>query len=217
VAAAGVLRDTLTDPETGALAEIDPRSRLLAAFTKVASEGGYSQVRVAAVCRSAGLPEATFEECFSDLEDALLAAQEAFHRRLWLEIEAGCQTASRWPLRVRAAVVAAIEALVESSASARLFAVEAPGASLAAASLQFSALDRLAALLAEGRRHFPRAQNLPEATERSLVGGAVSIVSQHLLAEQAGALTGLRAQLVEVLLGPYLGEEEARGVAVGVS
>jgi AcrR family transcriptional regulator len=194
-------------------AEIDSRARLLAAFTKVASERGYSRVEIAAVCRSAGLPRAAFEECFTDLEDALLAAQEAFHRRLWVEIEAGCQATAEWPARVCAAVLSTIDALVESSASARLFAVEAPGASLAAASLQFSALDRLAALLREGRRHFPHARSLPAATERSLVGGTVSIVSQHLLAEDAKALAGLRAQLVEVLLSPYLGEEGARRIA----
>jgi AcrR family transcriptional regulator len=194
-------------------AENDPRARLLAAFTKVASERGYSRVEIPAVCRYAGVPRPVFDECFAGVEDALLAAQEAFLRRLWLEIEAACEAGGEWPGRVRAAVVAVIDALVESSASARVFAVEAPGASLAAASLQFSALDRVADLLREGRRHYPRARNMPDATERSLVGGTVSIVSQHLLAENAPEISRLQAQLVEVLLSPYLGEEQARRAA----
>jgi AcrR family transcriptional regulator len=196
-----------------ASAEIDPRSRLLAAFTKVASERGYSRVEIATVCRYAGVSRAVFDECFAGAEDALLAAQEAFLRRLWLEIQAACGATTEWPAQVRAAVVAVIDALVESSASARVFAIEAPGASLAAASLQFSALDRVATLLREGRRHYPRARNLPDATERSLVGGTVSIVSQHLLAENAPAITRLQAELVELLLSPYVGEAEARRVA----
>jgi AcrR family transcriptional regulator len=200
----------LTDSKT---AEIDTRRRLLSAFTKVASERGYSRVEIATVCRYAGVPRATFDECFAGVEDALLAAQEAFLHRLWLEIEAACEAAEEWPAGVRAAVVAVLDALVESSASARVFAIEAPGASLAAASLQFSALDRAADLLREGRRRYPRAGNLPEATERSLVGGTVSIVSQHLLGENAAAIARLQAQLVELLLSPYLGEEQARRVA----
>jgi AcrR family transcriptional regulator len=194
-------------------AEIDPRSRLLAAFTKVAAERGYSRVEIVTVCRYAGVSRPVFEQCFSGVEDVLLAAQEAFHRRLWLEIEAACGAAGEWPSRVRAAVVAVIDALVESSASARVFAIEAPGASLAAASVQFSALDRLAGLLREGRRRYPRARELPEATERSLIGGTVSIVSQHLLAENASAISRLEAELVELLLSPYLGKAEARRVA----
>jgi AcrR family transcriptional regulator len=193
--------------------EIDPRPRLLAAFTKLASERGYSRVEIATVCRYAGVPRTVFDEYFTSAEDALLAAQEVFLRRLWLEIEAACEAAGEWPTKIRAAVVAVIDALVESSASARVFAIEAPGASLAAASLQFSALDRLADRLREGRRRYPRAENLPDATERSLIGGTVSIVSQHLLAENASAISCLQAQLVELLLSPYLGEEQARLVA----
>jgi hypothetical protein len=46
-----------------------------------------------------------------------------------------------------------------------------------------------------------------------LIGGIASIVSQHLLAEDPGALSALEPELVEALLIPYLGEGEAKRAA----
>jgi hypothetical protein len=106
-----------------------------------------------------------------------------------------------------------VDSLVEGSAIARVFAIEAPGASLAVAERQFSALDQLAGLLSRGRRIYARAATLPASTERALIGGTVSIVSEHLLAEDPQAIPRLRVQLIELLLSPYLGEDEARRIA----
>ena len=108
-----------------------------------------------------------------------------------------------------------VSSLAEASAVARVFAIEAPGISFAAAERQFAALDRLATLLRDGRSLYREAAELPELTERTLIGGVVSIVTEHLLAEDAQAIPDLRPQLVEVLLIPYLGPEQARAVAAG--
>jgi AcrR family transcriptional regulator len=202
-------------PEMTDATDIDERSRFVAAFSKAAGEQGYSRLDIATVARYAGVPTEGFHEQFASVEQALVAAQEVFLKRLWLDIESACEGVGEWPQKVRASVAAVIDSLVEASAIARVFAIEAPGASFAAAERQFSALDRLATLLRDGRRLYPRAATLPDSTERALVGGTVSIVCQHLLAEDPQAIPRLQAQLVEVLLSPYLGEEEARRVATG--
>ncbi|HUC00110.1 MAG TPA: TetR/AcrR family transcriptional regulator [Solirubrobacterales bacterium] len=191
------------------------RGRLIAAFSKAAGEQGYSRLDVERVSRYAGLPPAGFYEQFGSLEEALVAAQEAFLGRLWTEVTTACEEVGLWPFRVRAVVAAVIGSLVESSSLSRVFAIEAPAASLVAAERQFAALDRLAGLLAEGRKRYPRAQRLPAITERVLIGGGVSVISQYLLAEDPKTISALREQLVAVLLAPYLGEEEARRVAAG--
>jgi AcrR family transcriptional regulator len=195
------------------VADIGTRDRLVAAFSKAAAEQGYSQVDVATVSRYAGLSADDFFEQFKGTEQALLAAQEAFIQRLTLEVEAACEEAGDWPSRVRATIAALVTSLGESSALARVFAIEAPGASLAAAELQFAALDRLAALLAEGRALYPPAAGMPPVTERALVGGAFSIVSEHLLAEDPGGIHVLEIELVQMILTPYLGAAAARRVA----
>jgi hypothetical protein len=194
---------------------LEQRSRLVDAFSKAASEQGYARLEISTVTRYAGLSAADFDAQFASVESALVAAQAAFLERLWLDIQAACEAAETWPDKVRDSVGAVIDSLVEASAIARVFAIEAPGASFAAAEGQFAALDMIAERLRDGRRLYPRAAGLPASTERALIGGGVSIIAEHLLAEDPSAIPHLRAQLVELLLSPYLGEEEARRVAGG--
>jgi AcrR family transcriptional regulator len=193
----------------------DERNRIIAAFSRAAGEQGYSRLDVDRVSRYAGLPPEGFYRQFESIEQALVAAQEAFLHRLWLEVTGACESVGDWPIRVRSVIAAVLGSLVEASSLARVFAIEGPGASLAAAERQFAALDRLAELLAEGRKYYPHAEQMPAITERALIGGAVSVISEYLLAEDPQAITTLQAQLVEVLLAPYLGPDEARHFAAG--
>jgi AcrR family transcriptional regulator len=193
--------------------ETNERQRLIAAFSKAAAEQGYSRLDLATVARYAGVSEARFQEHFASVEQALVAGQRVFFRRLWLDIEGGCDSAAPWPQQIQGAVAALIATLVGTAATARLFVIEAPSASFAAAERQYAAISRLAGFLRIGRRLYPRAASLPDATERALIGGTVSIICEHLLAENLEEIPRLQPQLIEVLLSPYLGEEEARRVA----
>jgi AcrR family transcriptional regulator len=189
------------------------RERLVSAVAKAAAEQGYARLTVDQILRYAGVPRATFDAHFESKEQGLIAAQDAFFDRLWLDVIAACDGPGRWPFKVRAAVAAILTSLVEASALARVFAIEAAAASLAAAERQFAALDQFATLLRDGRHRYPDAASLPDATERALVGGIASIISAHLLMEDPQAIPGLEGQLVELVLIPYVGEGEARRVA----
>jgi AcrR family transcriptional regulator len=189
------------------------RARLIAAFGKAAAEHGYRDLTVDHVARYAGLSRASYEAHFATKEQCLVAAQDAFLDRLLLEVFAACEAPQEWAAKVRAALRVVISSLVEASTLARVFAVEATAASFAAAERQFAALEQFASLLHEGRARHPRAASLPSPTERVLVGGIASIVSEHLLAEDPGALSALESQMAETLLIPYLGEGEAKRVA----
>ena len=189
------------------------RERIVAAISKTACEHGYAKLSLEQVLRYANVPRSTFDAHFASKEQGLIAAQDAFLDRLWLDVVSACDSPAKWPLKVRRALGAILSSLVEASDLARVFAVEAAAVSLVAAERQFAALDQLATLLREGRRHYPDAASLPDVTERALVGGIVSIVSAHLLMEDRQAIPGLEEQLVELVLIPYLGEGEARRVA----
>jgi AcrR family transcriptional regulator len=186
---------------------------LLSAFTKALAEEGYAAVTLRSVARTAGVPEREIEARFETREQGLIAAQDAFLERLWLEVRGACEVPSEWPRKVSAGLACAIGALTEASALARAFTVEATGASLVAAERHFAAIDRFASLLTDGRRRYPRAGALPELTEQILIGGIASIAASVLLAEEPAALLRQRAELTEMLLIPYLGAEEARSVA----
>lgn len=177
------------------------------------AEHGYAELTVDQVVNYAGTSREIFEAHFESKEQGLVAAQDAFLERLWLDAAHACEELEEWPLKVRAALGAILSSLVEASALARVFAVEACSVSLAAAERQYAALDQFAALLRGRRRDHPLAASLPDATERALVGGIASIVSGHLLMEDPQAIPPLETELVELVLIPYLGEGEARRMA----
>jgi AcrR family transcriptional regulator len=191
----------------------DTRARLLAAVAKAAGEQGYEQVTVERVARYAGVADVTFFQHFESREQALIAAYDSFVERLWVEAVGACTATAPWPIRVRGAIAAVIGSLTEASAIARAFLVEATASSIAGAERQVVAMDRFAELLREGRGDDRRLRELPEATERTLVGGIASIVSGCLLAEDPQELPKLEPQLVELVLIPYVGIDEARRVA----
>jgi AcrR family transcriptional regulator len=191
------------------------RERLVAAIARAAAEQGYDKLTVEHVARYAGVPPSTFYEHFSSKEQGLMAAFDAFLDHLWLEVAVACETNAEWPQKVKAALVVTLSYLVEASTVARVFAVEAAAASLAATERQLAALENFATLLRDGRRFYPRAAELPAPTERALVGGIASIISGHLLAEEPQVLVELEPELIELVLIPYLGQSEAKRVALG--
>lgn len=191
----------------------ETRARLLAAVAKAAGEQGYAEVTVDRVARYAGVSDVTFFQHFESREQALIAAYDAFVERLWGEAVTACAATAPWPARVRGAIAAVIGSLTEASSIARAFLVEATASSIAGAERQIVAMERFAELLREGRGADSRSQSLPEATERTLVGGVASIVSGCLLAEDPQALPALEPQLVELVLIPYLGVDAARRAA----
>jgi AcrR family transcriptional regulator len=191
----------------------EDRERLIAALAKAAAEHGYAELTVEQVVHYSGVSRDVFFAHFETKEQGLVAAQDVFLDRLWLDVVHACEAPQTWPLKVRAGLGAILASLAEASSLARVFAVEAAAASLAATERQFATLERYASMLREGRRHYPDTASLPEATERALVGGIASIVSGHLLMEDPQAIPALEGQLVELVLIPYLGEAEARRVA----
>jgi AcrR family transcriptional regulator len=200
----------------GSLPAVDrERPRVVAAFARAAAENGYRGLSLERVARIAGLsPEAVRAE-FPTLEAGLLAAQEAFLGRLLREATDACEGPGEWPPRVRRAVASVIGSIVETHALARAFSVEAGAIGLGASARWFATLDGFADLLAGGRRHSPRASELPASAERVIIGGVASIVADRLLAEDPGSLAALEPDLVELILLPYLGAPEARRIARG--
>lgn len=189
------------------------RERIVAAIAKVASEHGYARMTVDQVVQYAGVPRDAFAVHFSGKEQGIVAAQDAFLEHLWLEVLGVCEEGREWPANVRAALAAGLAFLAETSALARVFAIEAAG-SLAANERQFSTLDGFADLLRDGRRHFPEAADMPPEMERALIGGIASIVTDRLLAEQPQALVDLGPQMAEFILTPYIGQVAAKRAAL---
>ncbi len=69
------------------------------------------------------------------------------------------------------------------------------------------------AILKAGRPEHSGERPLPEATEETLVGGIVSLIVREISAGNTEQLEKLLPDLVELILAPYLGNDEAERLA----
>ncbi len=187
--------------------------RLIDAFTKVAAERGYARTTINEVTAAAGVPRSVFYSHFANKRQCLGAAHDAFIDRLLAEAIDSLDRDQEWPLRVRDGVIAALEFVGETASRARFFAVDVLVAGPVMAERHASALERMVPILREGREHLPEANLLPAVTEPVLIGGAAYLVYTSLLAEERLAVPELASELVEILLTPYLGRDDARRIA----
>jgi AcrR family transcriptional regulator len=196
------------------LRPVDRRARLIDAFTRVAAERGYEQITIEEVAASAGLPRTAFFEYFESKRHCLGASYDAFFERLTVQVREACAAEEVWADGVRAGVKAGFEFLLETASRARLFMVEAVAGGLPLFERELRLTARLAEMLEAGRNRTVPPPDLPPAAEWILVAGALTRVSEVLLVEEPGALLDLEPEVVELVLGPFLGPEEARRLAL---
>ncbi len=189
------------------------RERLLAATIRVVAAKGYQPTTLADLTREAGVSRTTFYEHFESKEDCFLAAYDAavdaLARRVTAAFEAGGQS---WPERMRAGLVALLEALAREPGAARLALVDFNAAGPAAQRRYRAAVSRLTPLFEEGRDFAPKGRDLPANTSRMAIGGVVGLVSDELLSDGAGRLRELLPEVLFAALSPYIGTDSAREV-----
>lgn len=137
----------------------------------------------------------TFEVCFSKLQG---------------EVRGACAKQRHWPQGVAAAVHAAFAYAAREPGSARVLSVEI----LLDRTHGPEAAERLIATFAEQLRQASGDLSGSEGvTERTLIGGLLSLVRRRVSLGKAAALPTIAAEAAQFLLIPYLGVEQARRVA----
>jgi AcrR family transcriptional regulator len=190
------------------------RERLLDAAATAVAEEGYAELTVRDLIVRAGVSRRTFYQLFDDKIDCVFAAHERAFERLGRVLVDACRTELVWPDRVAAAIAAALAFAVESPSEAQLIVVACHTASEPKlASRGHAAHEMLADLLRAGRQQAEVAHVPPELTEQAVVGAAMAVVGSRLLAGEVDGLPLLAPELTQVILTPYLGDEEALRVA----
>jgi AcrR family transcriptional regulator len=191
------------------------RERLLGATAVVFAEEGYASLSVGSVTAHAGVSRSTFYKLFDDKLDCVLAAQRRAFEALGQTIAWACAAEQDWPRGVARGVGAAIAFAARFPGEARLVLASNPVASEPALASQGLAVDeRLIELLHEGSRRHPGALSPSSLAEQAAIGAAMSIVASFLAGEEVDALVERKADLIEIVLTPYLGGEEAKRVAL---
>lgn len=189
------------------------RDRLIAAVATTVAEQGYSKLTVEHVIREAGVSRTTFYENFENKDEAVLVAHSAILERFLGILFRACSAEREWPLQVKSAICAALEFAAAEPGQAGLLTLDALAANIEIAQHVMASTDHLAALLSRGRKFSDEAAELPELTEKSVIGAASAIISSRIASGEADGLPALAPQIVEFTLTPYIGAIEARRIA----
>lgn len=141
------------------------------------------------------------------------SAFEAAFARLQVLLEMVCVGDRPWPERVSIAVRQALEFAAADPEVAGVLTAGALAEGVDGVERYERLMAYVASLLEAGRAESPHGADLPATTERSLAGGVATIVANRVDRGRAAELPGLVAEMVQFILTPYLGTEEARRVA----
>lgn len=189
------------------------RRRLVAAVAQALAERGYALMTVEHIIAAAGVSRTTFYEHFDNKQDAVLFAHDVVFERLLSLLLRACNSEREWPLKIKAAIGATLSFAAADPEQAQLLVIDALAADVEVTSRVLDSNDHLASLLSAGREHSPRGAELPALTEKAVVGAISGIVAGRLMNDDAESLPELEPQLVELVLLPYIGAEEASRLA----
>jgi AcrR family transcriptional regulator len=191
------------------------RERLLGAAAEAVAAKGYASLVVNDIVDRAGVSRATFYELFDDKLDCVLAAHAAAVERFKQAISGAGASQEDWPVVAAAAVAAALDFTAEHPAEVELLLAAAHVASEPKLSRRgVAAQQELVALLRSGRRHCSGASTPLDLTEQAIVAAAMAVVGARLAHGESDRLGELRPELVQLVLTPYVGEDEAKRVAL---
>lgn len=182
---------------------------------EVVVDRGYPAATVTQVVAAAGVSRRTFYSHYSDKNQAFFEVyREVTDFICDAMIEAGRE--ERGWVRCVKARLAALLACLTANPKLSLFTLGVPpaaGGEVAAAYRKF--LDRLLAIVCEGR---PKSvKRPPPAAEYGLVGGLAALILAAVREHGGQDLERLRPEAVEVVLTPYLGREAAAAAATATA
>jgi AcrR family transcriptional regulator len=184
------------------------RERLLAALASCVAENGYNATTIAQITSAASVSRRTFYEHFDGKEECFVAAYEALDGYVETLLKEAAKDEKEWPDRVAAAVRAFTAFFASRPNLARIYLVEVAVVGEAANAVRESTTTRFVRLLDPGRR----LREVDPGVAEGLVGGIVTLLGRRVRDGEAGQLEALAPAVIEFVLSPYLGLDEARAV-----
>lgn len=184
------------------------QERILWSMVRAAAEKGSESVGVAEVVERAGVSRTSFYELFESKEECLFAAHERVIDALVAYVARAYEGGGPWPVRIRRALGACLEAFSAEPEVARMATVEVPAARPEAQRRYRDAVERLVPLFREGRE-YAEGDVLPPDLELMAAGGAEAIIRDEVAAGRTEELPSLLPDILFVVLVPYVGPEAA--------
>ncbi|HEX7059288.1 MAG TPA: TetR/AcrR family transcriptional regulator [Solirubrobacterales bacterium] len=189
------------------------RERIITALVDTVAAKGYNATTVADITKAASVSRRTFYEHFKDKADCFEAAYEMVIDHIRTAMAAAADSFEEWPQKVRAALATMLRFLAGEPELARVVMIEPIAAGGKIAARHRASLQSFVEILRAGRPRHSGARQLPETTEEALVGGIAALIVREVNAGRTDRLEEQLPQLVELVLAPYLGAEEAERLA----
>jgi len=170
------------------------RERLFAALVAIVAEKGYDATRVEDLLDLSGVSRSAFYEHFSDKQDCLLAAVDAFLEPTVREIVEG-DSRPHGEARARQVLDALIERIVDQPSAARMCFVDVFAAGEPAVEQFDRAIDAFQAFVAASYEEMPGHEGMPPEVVRAVVGGLRKVMHTRLYRGDQGELRELEPQL----------------------
>lgn len=190
------------------------RERLIAGLIQALFEVGYQRTTVSLIGERASVSKSDFYKHFESKDECFLAAYDVAAERIRERIRRSCRTVQdkSWPLRIRAAVKGLLELFKSDPGLASIFLVEGLRAGRGVYDRYQAALEGFVRDLRDGAPPSPAGTEVPEATDEAVVGGVAAMLGRRVFAGEAEELPQLFPEILEFVLGAYLGAEEARRI-----
>jgi AcrR family transcriptional regulator len=187
------------------------RGRLTAGMIAAVVEHGYHEATISQIAAAAGVSRRTFYGYFSSKQECFFDVFGQIDAHLAAAMGAAAAPDSAWPERVRAQLLALLEVFAANPDLARFCLIASPNAGGEFATRYRELLERLLAILNEGRP--PDVRQPSAAVQVGLMGGIAALIVRQVKAGEGERLTELLPDLLELVLAPYLGREEALRIA----
>lgn len=190
------------------------RRRALAFAIDVFARKGYPATTVDDLVEAAGIGVGSFYALFGGKEECLLAAYQEIADKIRRNVVAAA-VADNWPEQICQGLQQLLSLVAAEPARVRVALVEIQTAGPSAVKLYENTLEEAAAILGKGRVLVPASRRLPETLEQTTVNGIAWLLHRSLVLGESSAVPELYADLGELILEPYLGEDRAREAVAG--
>jgi AcrR family transcriptional regulator len=192
----------------------EQRRRILRATAELVAKRGYNDVTVELIVKRAKVSYKTFYRHFSNKEECFLTLIDSVFLRSQREIRDRLESdPGDWPQQVVTTLRTLVELIVAEPLLARACIVEAPTAGPVIFERYERSIEALVPLFRLGRQLTPRGDQLPSTIEVTLAGSVLWSAYQRLIVGEMDRIAEELPEMIELVLRPYLGDEEAARIA----
>ena len=188
------------------------RSRLLGGAVAAVEELGWSNVTVASIASRARVSRKTFYDLFADREACLLEVCEDTMERVIVELRAAGVADLVWPERMRVGLWVVLGFFDREPELARVCVVGSAHGGTGVLTWRSDVLERLIAVVDEGRLRGAGAGEVPGLMAEGVVGAVLSILNRLLMVGEGESVAGSLDELASLVVLPYVGVKGARAM-----